>query len=109
MNNTLPAPIAAYVAASNARDPEQIAACFTPDASVRDEGGLHQGRAAIETWARETGQRYRSTIEPAGIDETGGRGTLRAVVRGDFPGAQVTLAFHFTLAGARIATLEITP
>ncbi|MCC2958603.1 nuclear transport factor 2 family protein [Massilia sp. IC2-477] len=107
--NTLPTPIAAYVAASNARDPQAIAACFTPDATVRDEGGVHQGRAQIASWARETGQRYRSTIEPAAIDELDGGARLQAVVRGDFPGNEVRLAFRFTLAGDHIAALEIAP
>lgn len=106
---TLPSQIAAYVAASNALEPQRIAGCFTPDATVRDEGSVRHGRAEIEQWARETSVRYRSTMEPSSIDDNGLRPTLQALVSGDFPGSPVRLAFHFTLAPEGIAALEITP
>ena len=106
---TLPPPIAAYVAASNALEARRVADCFAPDAIVRDEGSVHHGRAEIEGWAQESGARYRATITPSGIAQAEGRTTLRALVSGDFPGSPIQLGFHFTLVPAGIAALEITP
>ncbi len=105
---TLPKPIAAYVAASNAQQAEQVSHCFTPDATVHDEGSVLRGRAEIAHWAHESGTRYRATMQPLAIDEAEGRSTVRATVRGDFPGSPLVLAFHFTLAADGIANLEIT-
>ncbi len=53
--------------------------------------------------------RYRATMAPASVEASGEKATLRALVRGDFPGSPVTLAFHFTLVPDGIAALEVTP
>lgn len=105
----LPKAIAAYIEAANARAPERLAACFAPDAVVHDEGQRRRGRDEIAAWARDTGTRYQSTIEPAGLDEADGRRRLRATVRGNFPGSPITLHFHFLLRAGAIQSLEITP
>ena len=105
----LPAPIAAYIDAANAQDPARVAAAFGEDGTVHDEGHLQRGRAAIEAWARESGARYRSVIEPAGLASSEDRHSVRATVRGNFPGSPATLHFHFQLAPDGIASLEIAP
>jgi ketosteroid isomerase-like protein len=105
----LPEAIAAYVEAANAQAPKRVAACFHADATVLDEGKVRQGRKQIEAWAVESGMRYRFTIEPASLEEAGGRHMLRAVVRGDFPGSPVTLGFNFLLQAGSIQSLEIKP
>jgi len=107
--NPLPHPIANYVEAANAQSPQRIAACFTLGATVFDEGHARHGRAEIEAWARDATTRYGSTIEPAALTESGGRHTLRAAVRGSFPGSPITLNFHFALQSEGIQSLEITP
>lgn len=104
---TLPVPIAAYVKAANANTPEELAACFAPDATVHDEGHSLRGRAQIAQWAADTGNRYRATIEPSAIVEQGGRHLMRASVRGDFPGSPITLAFLFALGADGIRALEV--
>lgn len=106
---TLPLTVAAYVAAANAQDPQRLAACFTEDATVRDEQRVHQGRRQIAAWAADTAERYRSTITPLSIDRIDGAQLLRATVHGNFPGSPATLAFRFTLDAQAIASLEITP
>jgi hypothetical protein len=105
--NPLPAPVAAYIDAANAQDPGRVAAAFCADATVHDEGHVQRGRAAIEAWARDTGSRYQSTIEPAGLESANGRHSVRANVRGNFPGSPITLHFHFQLESDGIASLEI--
>lgn len=107
--NPLPQAIAGYIEAANAQAPERLAACFNTDAVVHDEGEERRGRDQIAAWARDTGTRYQSTIEPAGIDEHGGAHRLRATVRGNFPGSPITLNFHFRLQSGAIQSLEIKP
>lgn len=105
--NQLPAPIAAYVAAANAHDPARVAACFQPDATVRDEGRSHHGREAIAAWAAETGTRYAPTIAPGVIAHADSQYRLQADVSGNFPGSPASLAFRFVLGADGIAALEI--
>lgn len=107
--NTLPQAIADYIEASNAQAPKRVAACFHPDATVFDEGATRRGREEIEAWAADAAERYRATMEPTGLAETAGGHTLRAAVRGDFPGSPVTLAFTFQLQAGSIRSLEIKP
>lgn len=107
--NTLPQAIADYIEAANAQAPERLAACFGANAIVHDEGEVRRGREQIAAWARHTGTRYQSTIEPAGLEETHGRHKLRATVRGNFPGSPLTLHFYFLLQSGAIQALEIKP
>lgn len=107
--NTLPQAITGYIEAANAGAPERLASCFNPDAIVHDEGQLRRGREEIAAWARDTGRRYQSTIEPVGLEEAGGRHRLRATVRGNFPGSPILLNFHFQLQSGAIQSLEIAP
>lgn len=107
--NKLPQAIAAYVGAANAQESERLAACFHADATVFDEGHVRRGREEIEAWARETGERYRATIQPTALEETDGRHRLRATVRGNFPGSPISLYFDFLLHSGNIQSLEIKP
>lgn len=107
--NTLPQAIAGYIDAANARAPERLATHFNIDAVVHDEGHERRGREEIAAWARDTGMRYRSTIEATGLEVADGLHLLRATVRGNFPGSPVTLHFHFQLQSGAIQSLEIKP
>ena len=107
--NTLPHAIAGYIEAANAGAPERLATYFNPDAIVHDEGHERRGREEIAAWARDTGMRYQSTIEPSGLDEANGRHMLRATVRGNFPGSPIVLNFRFELRSGAIQSLEIKP
>lgn len=107
--NTLPQAIAGYIEAANAGAPQRLAACFNPDATVFDEGHVRRGRDQIAAWARDTGMRYQSTIEPAGLQQADGVHRLRATVRGNFPGSPITLNFYFLLQSGAIQSLEIKP
>ena len=107
--NTLPQAIAGYIDAANAQAPERLATFFNPDAIVHDEGHERRGREEIAAWARDTGMRYQSTIEAAGLEEADGRHRLQATVRGNFPGSPIVLHFHFQLRSGAIQSLEIKP
>ncbi|HSA79569.1 MAG TPA: nuclear transport factor 2 family protein [Geminicoccaceae bacterium] len=103
----MPTSIAAYIAGSNAHDAAACAACFTDDAVVRDEGRERRGTAAIREWAEEVSRKYRPTVEVIDVAETDDGTIVTGRVAGDFPGSPINLRYAFTLAGGKIARLEI--
>lgn len=108
MHPQLPPLLDRYVAAQNAHDAAALAACFAPNARVRDEGKEMNGAVEIQAWAEETGARYRATLEPMAISTDAGRTALVARVSGDFVGSPANLVFHFDLSDDRIQALEVT-
>lgn len=102
----LPAPLAAFFAAAP-DDTGIVDAVFTEDAVVHDEGGSHQGHAAIRAWRAKAAAKYGFTAEPLAVTEAGGRTIVTCRVSGNFPGSPITLSYGFTLDGDRIASLSI--
>lgn len=107
MDTNLPQAVAAYFAAENSHAPDAVAACFTPTASVRDEGKTLVGKDAIRDWKRETSGKYNATIAPMSAQQDADRCAVQARVSGNFPGSPLDMHFQFTLAAERIAALEI--
>lgn len=103
---TLPQPIAAYFAADRA-DAAAIAACFTDDAVVKDEGRTHRGKAEITAWKTGTSAKYSYTSTPVAIGEQDGKTVVTCHLVGDFPGGEIDLRHFFVIEGDRIAFLEI--
>ncbi|MET1114024.1 MAG: nuclear transport factor 2 family protein [Comamonas sp.] len=103
----LPEPIAAYFAAEK-KSPEVLARCFTPQASVKDEGHTHTGLAAIQAWQAAVSTRYTYTTQPLGLEREAHSQVVRARVSGNFPGSPVDLRYSFQLERGLIAALEIT-
>jgi len=107
MLSTLPAPIAAYLAAANAHDSQATADCFAADAVVRDESREWRGIGAIKAWKEETDRKYRPITDAIDIAEVEGRTVVTARISGDFPGSPIELPYRFRLDGNKIASLEI--
>lgn len=105
---SIPTSVAAYYNADNANDADALAEAFTPRASVRDDGLAHTGRAAIRSWWLAAKVRYHSRAEPLEAKRDGEIVTVRTRVSGQFPDSPATLTFNFSLAGDRIAHLEIS-
>jgi hypothetical protein len=106
---TLPAAIAHYIEASNRFDPDSAAACFSLDATVRDEGHTHIGREAIRTWVSEASEKYRPHATVINAQEHGDKLVLDVRVAGEFPGSPIELKFQFSLRNDAIAQLTILP
>lgn len=106
MNLELPPLFSAFVNAKNAHDSRALAAGFTDDAVVDDEGRDITGAAAIEAWGAETSEKYHLTVEPTAFAESGRTAILTAIVSGAFDGSPPEFRFHFTVSGGRIATLR---
>ncbi|MEO1985492.1 MAG: nuclear transport factor 2 family protein [Martelella sp.] len=103
----LPKAIATYLA-TDPGDTDTVAHCFTEDATVRDEGKTHSGRAAIGAWRAKTATEYQYTSTPIAARSEDGRFIVTAHVEGNFPGSPVDLDYAFTLRNDLIHTLEIS-
>ena len=68
MSVKLPKPLTEYFAAANTDDADRVAACFTEDAVVRDEGGDIHGHRAVRAWAQETRRKYRYHAEVVAVE-----------------------------------------
>lgn len=107
MTIELPAAIAAYFATDKTRDPQALSECFTPGATVIDEGNTYQGRDAIRDWMAHASTQYTYTVEPFALAEEGEQIVVSSHLTGNFPGSPVDLRYRFVLDGDRIAQLEI--
>lgn len=108
MKMDLPEHIAAYYSAQNRHDIDGMAAAFTEQAVVRDEGETHKGRPAIKAWIKDTTRRYRVTVAPAAMAPSGSWIVVDTLVTGNFPGSPATLTHRFELADDGIRALEIS-
>ena len=108
MTMSLPTAIAGYFAADRDRDTVGIAQHFTATASVKDEGKIHTGRAAIQSWMSHSWETYNATAKPIAIADDGVAQVVTSHVEGNFPGSPIDLRFHFVLEGGLIAELEVT-
>lgn len=109
MTIKLPEAIARYFAADKQSNAQAISECFTPDATVIDEGNTYAGRDAIRTWMANASTQYTYTVEPFAMAEENGRTVVTSHLVGNFPGSPVDLRYRFVIAGDRIAELEIVP
>lgn len=107
MNLELPEPIARYLQEENGDRVDGVEHVFTADAEVRDEGRVIHGWEAIRVWKSAAKARYRYRVEPLSAERQGDVFHLRVRVSGTFPGSPVELDYTVTLAGDRIAALEI--
>lgn len=90
MSPNLPMPLSTYFEGKNAHDVDAMLACFSDEASVRDEGRDMIGRAAIRKWMEETTRKYRVTVAPTGVGQADGRTIVTAQVSGTFPGSTIS-------------------
>lgn len=109
MHVDVPRPVAAYLEAEAAKDAARLVRCFHPDAVVRDEGRVHRGVAAIETWYRDANAQYRFVVEPLTAAIDGQTVVVRTHVTGDFPGQAADLRCTFRIVEGQIESLEIAP
>lgn len=107
MSLNLPDPIARYFAAEERSDAASLAACFTPDGTVVDEGNTYAGREAIRQWLANASTQYSYTAKPFGLAHQDRKSVVTSHLEGNFPGSPVDLRYLFALEGDLIAALEI--
>ena len=103
----VPEPVAAYLAAEEAKDADALSRCFTEDGTVHDEGRDYRGRDSIGQWKQEVDTKYRYVLQTVNAQTYGNKVTVRARVTGEFPGSPVELDHIFKLSNDKIASLEI--
>jgi len=96
-----------YSDASNAHDVKAILACFTDDATVRDENAIMRGKIDIERWITKTIEKYKFQFKPLSSQEGDEETVVSVEVSGTFPGSPISLDYHFAIANNRIASLTI--
>jgi len=102
-----PEPIAAYLAAEEAKDADALSRCFTEDGTVHDEGQDYYGRDSIRQWKQAADAKYRYVLQTVNVQTFGDLVTVRARLTGEFPGSPVELDHIFKLSNDKIASLEI--
>jgi choline dehydrogenase-like flavoprotein len=103
----LPKPIELYFAAGNAGNADGLAACFTGEGTVLDEGRTLAGHEAIKAWSRAAKAKYSHIVEPLEVGADAERVIVKGRVSGNFSGSPVVLSFGFRLMDDKIAHLEI--
>jgi len=108
---TLPRPVAAYVAATNAFDLDRLLATFADDALVNDQLRDYWGKAAIREWAERDIIGERLSMNVVGVIEHYGNYIVTANIDGDFDKRglpePLALAFYFAPHDDQIVQLII--
>ena len=107
----LPAPVAAFVQATNARDLEGIMTTFADDAVVNDDLRERTGKAAIRAWAQDDVIGGHVAIVAIACTARQATCVLTAHVDGDFDQRglpyPLIVTFYFAIENGRIIQLII--
>src|SRR4051812_30427564 len=98
MTQELPCPVATYLAAERAKNPDLFVSAFANDAHVHDEEHDYHGIDAIKTWWREAQVKYQYVVEPLDASTKGKTTTLLVRLTGSFPGSPVEVTYTFVVA-----------
>ena len=103
----IPEVVTQYLDATNRFDAESAAACFTPEAIVRDDGKTHVGIDEIRDWVSHASEEYQPTASVVSAQQKGDKLVVTVSVAGQFPGSPVELDFGFSMNNEKIAELTI--
>jgi len=106
-SNTLPKPLADFIAAQNEFNTDAFVKTFADNATVHDEGGDYRGSAEIKRWNETTNEKYKTKMEAIAFVQSGGESILTIMMSGTFPGSPLPAKFHFVLKEGKIASLRI--
>jgi hypothetical protein len=109
MTLTLPPPIAALIEAHNRHDREAFITCVADDATFRDEGRVHHGRAAILAWFDEICRRYQAVLDVSSVEDIDGETVIVGRVSGAFEGSPVTLRYVMATEADKVIALRVRP
>ena len=106
----LPAPLKAFLRATEQRDSEALLSLFTPDAVLTDEGRERRGDELRE-WNDKVYIGANVVVHPIHIEERDGSTVLAVTLAGDYAAfgvtAPVQFDWHFKVAGDRIKSIRM--
>lgn len=107
-NTTLPEAVTRYFEASNRFDAESAAACFTPEAIVRDEAKTYIGTEQIRNWVSHASTEYQPQASVVGARQKEDKLVVTVNVTGQFPQSPIDLDFEFSIRDEKIAELSVS-
>lgn len=109
MNITLPEPIATYFQEKNRDNVDEVISCFSPTATVIDEGENMKmtGHDSIRQWMTGTVADYKLSTDVTKSVESEENTTVTALVSGDFPGSPIEFEYEFKTQAGKIEQLTI--
>jgi hypothetical protein len=87
--------VTAYFELMDGHDKTRVAALFTPDATVVDDGQTYRGQVAIRTWLTGPAGEFTTTSTRLSAEQDGPRSTVVVRLEGNFPGGKVELRHEF--------------
>lgn len=107
MSVELKPPVSRYFEATNSHRADAVAALFSNEGLVHDEGTDHRGCGAIRDWAESTYRRYDVRVSPTDAREDGNATVVRTRVAGSFVGSPLMLSFRFVTSDDLIDELVV--
>jgi hypothetical protein len=109
--SNLPAPVAAYIAATNAFDLDAMMTTFSEDALVNDHRDEFPDLEAIRNWAQREIVNDRITMKVTGFTRRACSAAVNAEIDGNFDRTglpnPLELTFYFSFDGDLISQLVI--
>jgi len=107
----LPAPIIAFIEATNAHDTNGLFAALTASAVITDEGHEYRGMEAIKEWSDEKYIGARVRLKAVNVINRDRKTIVTTKVDGNFDKTGLPdpfyMDFHFIVDGDKIAALNI--
>jgi ketosteroid isomerase-like protein len=105
---TTPEVITRYLRAAEEKDAKALAACFTADGTVADEGATYTGRDEIVGWREGALSKFTYTTAVLRTEAVSAHEHLVFVhIEGDFPGGVADLSYRFVVNDGLISALSI--
>lgn len=104
---TLPAPIATFIAATNAGDSDAFVANFTEDGSLNDWGRVVHGHAGVREWDRTDNIGKHSQFELVEFTEEAAERTYLVQLKVSGQGFNGVSPFRFTLRDGLVESVVI--
>ena len=108
MTQALPKPIADFIEANANLDVEGMLRPFAADTIVLDNGGRHEGHAALRGLFEDAVIPVKAIFTPDTVRDEGDQLVVEGPAHGDFPGSPIRFTYRFTLEDNLIKALEIT-
>jgi ketosteroid isomerase-like protein len=106
LEKTLSPSLTAFVSALNSHDSDALAACFTENPIVWDEGRTYRGKSASKAWFETVSGKYHARLDVLEVLIQGSETILHGNVSG-FDGSPIQLRYRLRIEDGKVAVLRI--